>query len=238
MPNTIHPLAWAKIYGVYSILAYLRGFTEPMEARAYLWYIRGPKENIVVDCGGLAGTLTHHGFPSEQIATTEEALARYNLRPEDIDIVICTHLHFDHIENAKLFTRARFVAQKAELAVAYNPHPVTASMYERKLFEGLNFEVVDGCSEVAEGVRVLPTPGHSEGGQSVLVSTGRGQIAISGLCTIQDNFYPPDKSEEAITPGIHTNAVQAYDSVLLLKRISTQVLALHDKYAEQFESIG
>lgn len=93
-------------------------------------------------------------------------------------------------------------------------------------------EIIDGDKEILEGLWVLKTPGHTPGGQSVLIETKKGKACLAGLCTIHENFYPPEELKKmgvkAITPGIHTNAMQAYDSLIKRLNASDHVIALHD----------
>jgi len=93
-------------------------------------------------------------------------------------------------------------------------------------------EIVDGDKEILEGIRVIHTPGHTPGGQSILIETDKGTACLCGLCTILENLYPPEELRQAgvraITPGIHTNAMQAYDSVIKVLELADQVIALHD----------
>jgi len=100
--------------------------------------------------------------------------------------------------------------------------------YPKAFFDGLNFEVIDGDTRVCEEVSVLKTPGHTPGGQSVSIKTAQGIAIISGLCTIRENFEPLNKTTPVITPGIHTNPLDAYDSILRIKEMANIVVPLHD----------
>jgi hypothetical protein len=66
----------------------------------------------------------------------------------------------------------------------------------------------------------------------VLIDTDQGVVCIPGLCSIQDNFYPPDPLKEmgvqAIAPGIHINALQAYDSVRRIQEVAKIIIGPHD----------
>lgn len=76
----------------------------------YVWYIEGPKEKILVDSGMTWEIFQRSGATGHtHVQTIREGLAKYGLEPEDIDIIIQTHLHVDHRANAAEFTRARFV---------------------------------------------------------------------------------------------------------------------------------
>jgi glyoxylase-like metal-dependent hydrolase (beta-lactamase superfamily II) len=112
-------------------------------------------------------------------------LRQRGVDPESVDTVILTHLHFDHVGGATFrddsgthatFPRARHVVQRTELRDARSPHERNRASYfseniDPLVKDGL-FEEVDGEREVAPGVRVVPTPGHTEGHQSVLVEAG------------------------------------------------------------------
>jgi glyoxylase-like metal-dependent hydrolase (beta-lactamase superfamily II) len=118
------------------------------------------------------------------------ALDEIGVELDSIDVVVLTHLHFDHVGGCTrrtasgvepVFRRARHVVQRAELDAAQHPHERNRASYLREnldplLAAGL-VDLVDGETEVVPGVRVLPTPGHSRGHQSVLIDGG-GQKAL------------------------------------------------------------
>lgn len=116
------------------------------------------------------------------------ALREAGVAPGDIDTVVMTHLHFDHSGGTTrrtptgavepVFRRARHVVQSREWEDATHPHERNRASYlPENVFplaaHGL-LDLVDGEHEVAPGVRVLPTPGHTAGHQSVLVGDPDG----------------------------------------------------------------
>jgi len=227
----IKPLPVTKLNIDKSTMTYLMNFGQKIACGTYIWYIEGPKEKIIVDTGCSAELQTAGGFPAEQIASSEKALEEVGLRPEDIDIVILTHLHADHCADAHKYTNAKFIVQKKELESALNPHPAIAYMFNRGLFEDLNFELVDGEAEIVEGVEVFPTPGHSPCGQSVAVDTAKGRAVITGFCCIRENFEPPEDLRSIfplIIPGIHINITQLYESMTKIKENAEIIIPLHD----------
>jgi glyoxylase-like metal-dependent hydrolase (beta-lactamase superfamily II) len=123
------------------------------------------------------------------------ALRNLGLSPEDIDLVINTHLHFDHAGwNTRLvdgrleptFKKARYLVQRQELYEALNPHERNRGSYlpenvEPLVDRGL-FEEVEGQVEVLPGLEVLPLPGHTLGQQGVvLTSEGKRLVYTADL---------------------------------------------------------
>ena len=213
-----------------SMMTYLTDVGTPIPIGVYIWLIEGASKNVLVDAGCSAEFLSSIGFPAKQISTQEEELAKVGLTVDDIDLVILTHLHVDHAKDADKFKNATFVVQRSELDFAADPHPIQAGWFAQVPADRL--WIVDGDEEILDGIRVLHTPGHTPGTQSVLIETGQGRVCLSGQCTIRDNVDPPDVLKQmgvvAIAPGIHTNSMQAYDSLIRIRESADQVVALHD----------
>lgn len=213
-----------------SLMTYLMNIGRSLSLGVYIWLIEGASQKVLIDTGCSAEYLNSTGFPSKQISTQEKELEKVGLTVEDIDLVILTHLHLDHAKDAEKFKKAKFVVQRSELEFAANPHPLQAGWFADLPRNRL--EIVDGDREILEGIRVLHTPGHTPGGQSVRIKTEKGTVCLSGLCTILENFYPPSELRQrgvrVITPGIHTNALQAYDSLIKILDSADQAIALHD----------
>ncbi len=232
--HVIRPIPLIKTTGTPDKMTHLVNF-EGIKPRAiYAWYIEGPKEKVLVDTGALVTGLSPQplrfpGVTGEQIQSLEEGLSKVGLAPEDIDIVILTHLHEDHIQLARKYPKARFVVQKAELEFGRNPHPVQAFTYLKDTFDDVNFEVIEGDKEIVDGVRVVLTPGHSPGAQSVVVETAEGRAVITGFCCIRTNFNPPrELGIPVIPPGILLDVIQAYDSVIKVKGLADIIIPIHD----------
>jgi glyoxylase-like metal-dependent hydrolase (beta-lactamase superfamily II) len=122
--------------------------------------------------------------------SVEGALRELGVEPESIDVVVMTHLHFDHSGGTTrrrggavepIFVRARHVVQEAELAAARAAHERNRASYLEENFEPLAaaglLDPVRGEAEIVPGVRVIPTPGHTPGHQSVVIDGG-GEVAI------------------------------------------------------------
>jgi glyoxylase-like metal-dependent hydrolase (beta-lactamase superfamily II) len=131
-----------------------------------------------------------YGIDHDQ--SIETNLRALGVEPESIDHVVMTHLHFDHAGGATrrvagggvepVFRRARHVIQRGELDDASHPHERNRASYVAENFAPLVeaglLEPVEGEVEIAPGVSVLPTPGHTAHHQSVLLDDGHGQRAL------------------------------------------------------------
>jgi glyoxylase-like metal-dependent hydrolase (beta-lactamase superfamily II) len=119
------------------------------------------------------------------------SLRALGLSPEDIDVVINTHLHFDHSGgNTQLvdgrvvptFPKARYVVQLGEWEDATHPTERNRASYLEPNFvpiaEARQLETVQGQAEVAPGVHVVPVGGHTAYHQMVIVEGGRQALVI------------------------------------------------------------
>jgi glyoxylase-like metal-dependent hydrolase (beta-lactamase superfamily II) len=112
------------------------------------------------------------------------------LRPEDIDVVVNTHLHFDHCGwNTKMvdgrfvptFPKARYIVQAGELEHARHPTERDRASYFPENFEPIaannQWWLLEGDREIAPGVELLRMPGHTRDMMCVRLS-GAGQTAM------------------------------------------------------------
>ena len=231
--HSIVPILLSRFEGPMPFFTHLMNFEKRFKACSYIFFIRGPKENIIVDCGGLSEHAQPPipGFAAEDLCSPEEGLKKIGLSCSDIDIVILTQLHPDHVEFAHKFKNARFVIQKDELEFGLNPHESFAFAYVKEWFKDLNFDVVEGGKEITGGVSVFLTPGHSLGGQSVIVETREGKVIITGFCCIRENFEPPEPIRHImpfLIPSVITNPFQLYDSMKKVKEMADIIIPLHD----------
>jgi N-acyl homoserine lactone hydrolase len=98
--------------------------------------------------------------------------------PRDVDMVINTHLHWDHCGGNRLFPGVPIHVQARELADARTLENYTFPEWVD--FYGATYVEHDGEAEVLPGIRLLPAPGHTEGHQVVVVETDAGTQVIGG----------------------------------------------------------
>jgi N-acyl homoserine lactone hydrolase len=232
MPLTIHPLLLGKQTFNKGMMAYFMNYDQKIWIPNVAWYIKTDDMEILVDTGISSQDAKRYLFGNvyEHNQSIEEALEKQGSKPEHIKIIIQTHLHYDHCGNNRLFPNATVIVQARELAFARNPHPVFRGSYNPSFFESSHFEIIDGEKEIVPEIRVIPVPGHSPGAQAVLVDMGNKNAALTGFCSILENFEPPEKIKKAwpvIPIGVSVNSLEAYDSMMKLKTLTDLIIPLH-----------
>lgn len=223
---TIHPMVVGVNETDQGVMTYLRDYGKRIFLPIYVFYIKGGDKHILVDTG-LEQFVVPEGVEEQfgfQVLEFEDALATLNLNPQDIDIIIHTHLHNDHCENDYKCTNAQVYVQKSEFEFLKNPHPIDHRYYPDVL-DDVNVFEVEGDTTVFDGIDVIFTPGHTIGGQSVAVNTSEGRAIITGFCCNDKNF---PTTGPAIAPGVHIDATQAYDSAQKIKSMADILIPLHD----------
>lgn len=161
-----------------------------------IWPVHGfvvthPGGAMLVDTGvgGWDDLLTDWRVVNRTVA---DALADIDMSPADIDLVINTHLHFDHCGQNSVFSHAPGYVQRTELERAKVESP---EIYDWFGFASARWELLDGDSEIVPGVSVITTPGHTSGHQSVLVTgeDGKPDLLIGDAVYTTAQFQgPPD----------------------------------------------
>ncbi len=218
----------------------------------YVWLVRSPDRIILVDTG--------FNPPEAALRNREptrcpiDALSVLGVRPEDIDDVIITHLHYDHAGNLDKIPRARFHIQDKEvefatgrcmchaaLRFAYSPTDVSNLIH--RLYAG---RVVfhDGAGTVAPGVEVMHVGGHTKGLQAVRVHTERGWVVLaSDACHFYENLetdrpFPLVADVVEMLRG-YQRIVRAADSAShVIPGHDPKVMALYPTLAEDPEGVA
>jgi len=238
MMQGISPLrsAAAPVYEVYALkyagpftskLAFLlfnKGWDETIDRYYYLWALKGAGETIVVDTGvgvTLAAQRKLKGY-----VNPVDVLARISVNGTNVSTVIISHMHFDHAGGIemfpKAFPKATFYVQKREFDF-WTKHPVakrpifaaTADERANKALadlEGTNrLVLVQGDQNIAPGVDVLLTPGHTIALQSVAVSTAKGTAIVASDCGHLARNFKEDTPTILITDLI--SWMESYDKL-------------------------
>lgn len=223
---TIYPLVVGVNETDQGVMTYLRDYGKRIFLPIYVFYLKGGDRNILVDTG-----LEQFVVPESveeicgfRVLEFEEALSTVDLTPEDIDVIIHTHLHNDHCENDYKCPNAEVYVQKAEYDFMKTPHPADHRYYP-DLLDDVHVIQIEGDAALFDGIDVIFTPGHSVGGQTVSVNTSQGRAMITGFCCNAKNFPAVGP---AVAPGVHMDLFAAYDAIQKIRAEADILIPLHD----------
>ena len=180
--------------------------------------LRNGTENVLVDTGMKESYFEQMAIGDvNPVGSTQlllDALAEEGLTPADIDTVIYTHLHYDHMGNMDLFPDAVTYVQRKEYENMMHPLPFQNARMDYfpdapEQFKKLKHVIfVDGDLILPNGLELFLTPGHSLGGQSIVVPTAKGRYVLTGdipsakyaLFPETDHIVQMDGSVVNITP--------------------------------------
>lgn len=140
--------------------------------------------------------------------TAEGALALLGLTPADIDLVILTHGHIDHVGSLPLFAHAPIVLTARERA---EPAPLYFGSARPIAWPDAAYIRIEADTSICEGLTLVPTPGHTPGHLSALVTLADGRSVILAADAINRASEPAERFADAADPA----AAQASASHLL-----------------------
>jgi len=164
--------------------------------------IESPDELVLVDTGigNKESEKFHELYGVENAGNPtrlEDGIKAAGFMPDDIGIVLCTHLHFDHAGGNTFqdpegnirpaFQNARYIVQRGEFDFAHSGNERIQASYLRQNFDPIEeaglWDFVEGATEIIPGVKVLPTPGHTPFHQSVVIeSDGETACFLADVC--------------------------------------------------------
>jgi N-acyl homoserine lactone hydrolase len=236
----LRPLHVGAIRRDKSIFTFLRNMGTPIDIPIIAWYIEGQGHRILVDTGGhdpAQGDL-HQPYKREPGQDPLAKLTALGVRPEEIDILILTHLHWDHASNIHLFPKARVIVQREELRFAASPLPFLRWPYQTiPPFSSSSerFEAIDGDAKIVEGVSVHLTPGHTPGLQGVAVqTTGAAYFIASDNVPLGESWDAKEKYGIPHWPnGLHVDLETYSKSLRRTEELGDIILPSHDWSALQ-----
>ena len=169
--------------------------------------VRNGKTTIIIDagCGDKMDAKSTQIFKLDRRYHLDHALADAGLSAEDIDIVVASHLHFDHVGGFTKFGRdgslvprfpkARYIAHRAEWEDATHPHERNRASYLQENFVPLKdagvLSLVEDAAEIIPGVRYRRSGGHTANHQVVMIESG-GRTAVFAADMYPTSVHIPD----------------------------------------------
>ncbi|TQL74723.1 glyoxylase-like metal-dependent hydrolase (beta-lactamase superfamily II) [Stackebrandtia endophytica] len=157
-----------------------------------VWLLEGTDQTILIDTGlgdidEVSRMQSRYGVDFVASRSSDQdivaGLARHGVEPGDVDVVVLTHLHFDHIGNNELFPNATFIVQRDELPQATEPPRFCMFYYPEYAYkvEAVRdrLRVIDGDVRINPAVRLVKIGGHTPGCMVVMVDTDLGTVCLT-----------------------------------------------------------
>ncbi len=212
----------------------------------FIWVLVSGDRHIVVDTGYEAEEAARRDRPI--LRDPAVALQAAGVDAERVEDVVITHLHYDHAGGLSRFPKARFHLQAAEMAYATGPcmcHPLLQVPFTaqhvcemvRHVYSG-RVAFYEGAAEIAPGVRIHRTGGHSRGLQVVEVATADGP-----LCLASDAAHYYENFERGMPYPIVVDVEETLNGYATIRRLAggddARVIPGHDPLVtERFPAVG
>lgn len=200
----------------------------------FVWVIRNEHRTFLVDTGFDRAMAQQRGRILEH--PIEEGLMALGIRPDTVQDVIITHMHYDHAGNNTLFPAARFHVQESEMAFATGPcmchdsirHHLevddVVAMVRRVFQDKLQF--CRGIRQIAPGIEVHHVGGHTAGLQIVRVATRAGWVVLASDAS---HFYANMEQERPHPIVVNLpDMLQGYRTMRELAESRRHIVPGHD----------
>lgn len=237
---TITPVRVGRLVGMdRSVFTYGRNFGVRLDAPCVIWVVSDGRTTVVVDAGPAPPELARPHHPlivRSEAEIPERALMERGVDLERVELVVLTHLHWDHCGEAAAFRNATFVVQAAELREAVVPVFTQRVIFDvgqrgygpRWLPVFDRMHVVDGDVELLPGLDLVCLPGHTPGMQGVRVATAGGAHLIAGDAVPLYENWEGDAHLRHIPNGIHTDLRTYERAFRRMEEVADHVLPGHD----------
>lgn len=217
----------------------------PQEMAYYLWVLRNRDATILVDTGysAVGGSRRGRGH----LVAPLEALDQIGVGRDDVDLLINTHLHYDHTGHIDAFADTPLLVNETELAAWTSPlaerkhyamhiEPDEVAVVQDRA-ELSTLTLISGEYQVADGITAIEVGGHSPGQTILAIETERGRVVLASDAV---HFYEEIERDLACGVLVDLDRVyRAYDTIReLLDEAGATLLAGHDPLVmDRFESI-
>jgi N-acyl homoserine lactone hydrolase len=209
-----------------SEMSYGRDFGRKVEIPVWCSAIEGNGKRIIVDTG-----ISDPQWVQRLMCPTWQAR-------DSVDIVINSHLHHDHCANNSAFPQAEFFVSLAEWEYSQSPISVQKVLYNQSWLAhplGLfDYTLVqEDFYDVLPGLRLVRTPGHTPGHQSLLVNTDEGVLCVSG-----DAVNTRESLADGVPCGLLWSTERGIASVQRIRAMADRILMCHDTQIKNFQEGG
>ncbi|MBQ4425918.1 MAG: N-acyl homoserine lactonase family protein [Lachnospiraceae bacterium] len=216
----------------------------PIDIPHMMFYIDGAEKKILIDCGGRdpeseSGKLHSKTYTRAPEEHPDVALkAATGVSPEEIEILILTHLHWDHCGNLHMFPNAQVYVQLEEILDSINPIPRFYKTYESFKYgvvppyaqQPVKWNFVEGDTELLPGIKLVKIPGHSAGIQGVYVETDKGPYFLgSDAIPLYENIENGEVKTSALCLSLEKAYYSAVKINKMIKDTGMVVLPGHDR---------
>jgi glyoxylase-like metal-dependent hydrolase (beta-lactamase superfamily II) len=218
---------------------------EPIGLDYFFWLVRNNERTVLVDCG----------FDRERAAAKNrfqdtdpvELLSRMDVSPADVDHVVITHMHYDHVGNVGLFRDATFSLAREELDYWSGPYgnrelmTSLVDLEEVRIVQDLarqqRLHLVEGSAQLFPGIVVTRLGGHTPGQMMVEVGTATGRVVLAS-----DALHYYEEMERDRPFDLFHNLAGMYWAYDILRELdarpATTVVAGHDpRVRAQFKTV-
>lgn len=180
------------------------GTGRPQVVPILAYFIEHPDGGVLFDAGvAPLDPETEARFRPHRIPLPE-ALEGIGKALSDVRVVVLCHMHFDHVGDMSQLIGRPVVVQRVEHGQAKAPGYTVPGLAED---DTISWELVDGEEELMEGLRILPTPGHTDGHQSLVVRADEGALVLAGQAFDTASAY----SEAYLNHAVITRAEDGSD---------------------------
>ena len=168
----------------------------PMGGRALAvqaFLIRHPDGAVLFDTGlGRESASFDHILAPITRRPLDEALAAIEVKISDVGAVVNCHLHYDHCGGNPSFPGVPIFAQERDYDAGLNFY-----IPERIDFPGVDLRLLNGEAQIMPGLRVVPTPGHTPGHQSLVIDDDGGPVVLAGQAAYTSAEFADPLAEPA-----------------------------------------
>lgn len=199
-------------------------------AQGNVLFDTGCHPDVADDPEGRLGILAKYMIPNMSSGDhVLNSLKAMGLAPDDIDVVVCSHLHTDHCGCNQFFKKATFYAHERELKAAKEPVAIENGYLDADWDHPQRMEVITGPMDLfGDGkVNLIPLPGHSQGLTGALVKLDRdGEFLLpSDALSLRENLDNDTVPRNTWSPELF---LKSLEDIRKLERSGVKVICSHD----------